>query len=199
MTTSITFAKPKTVSHARKSRPMAPSRFPTHPSASRTRSRRTSGLQLDLMALAYTTDLTRVFTFMMSRDVTQRVYPEIGITEPHHAMSHHGGNEEMKKNLVKLNVYHMTLFEKFVATTQQDSGWRWHVARSFHAAVRQRHEREPESRAPRLADVARRRIRRARQPARSNQAGHAGREFHAVSGTAFRCRDGPSSVSARAP
>jgi hypothetical protein len=73
------------------------------------------GLQLDLVALAYATDLTRVFTFMMSRDVTQRVYPEIGITEPHHAMSHHGGNEEMKKNLVKLNVYHMTLFEKFVA------------------------------------------------------------------------------------
>ena len=73
------------------------------------------GMQLDLIALAFSTDLTRVFTFMMSRDVTQRTYPEIGITEPHHAMSHHGGNEEMKKNLVKLNVYHMTLFEKFVA------------------------------------------------------------------------------------
>jgi hypothetical protein len=73
------------------------------------------GLQFDLIALAYQTDLTRVFTFMMSRDVTQRVYPEIGITEPHHAMSHHGGNEEMKKNLVKLNTYHMSLFEKFVA------------------------------------------------------------------------------------
>src|SRR5262245_43917132 len=52
---------------------------------------------------------------MMSRDVTQRTYPEIGITEPHHAMSHHGGNEDMKKNLVKLNVYHMSLFEKLVA------------------------------------------------------------------------------------
>jgi hypothetical protein len=73
------------------------------------------GLQLELIALALTADLTRVFTFMMSRDVTQRTYPEIGITEPHHAMSHHSGNEEMKKNLVKLNVYHMTLFEKFVA------------------------------------------------------------------------------------
>jgi hypothetical protein len=73
------------------------------------------GLQLELIALAYQVDLTRVFTFMMSRDVTQRTYPEIGITEPHHAMSHHQGNEEMKKNLVKLNVYHMTLFEKFIA------------------------------------------------------------------------------------
>jgi hypothetical protein len=72
-------------------------------------------LQFELIALAYKADLARVFTFMMSRDVTQRTYPEIGITEPHHAMSHHGGNEEMKKNLVKLNVYHMTLFEKFVA------------------------------------------------------------------------------------
>jgi hypothetical protein len=71
-------------------------------------------LQFELIALAYTADLARVFTFMMSRDVTQRTYPEIGITEPHHAMSHHGGNEEMQKNLVKLNVYHMTLFEKFI-------------------------------------------------------------------------------------
>lgn len=73
------------------------------------------GLQFELIALAYQMDLTRVFTFMLSRDVTQRTYPEIGVTEPHHAMSHHGGNEEMKKNLVKLNVYHMTLFEKFIA------------------------------------------------------------------------------------
>jgi hypothetical protein len=72
-------------------------------------------LQFELIALAYAADLTRVFSFMMSRDVTQRVYPEIGITEPHHAMSHHQGNEEMQKNLVKLNVYHMTLFEKFIA------------------------------------------------------------------------------------
>ena len=73
------------------------------------------GLQFDLLTLAWTADMTRVFTFMMSRDVTQRTYPEIGITEPHHAMSHHQGNEEMQQGLVKLNVYHMTLFEKFLA------------------------------------------------------------------------------------
>jgi hypothetical protein len=73
------------------------------------------GLQFELIALAYEADLTRVFTFMLSRDVTQRTYPEIGITEPHHAMSHHQGNEEHKKQLVKLNTYHITLFEKFIA------------------------------------------------------------------------------------
>src|SRR5690606_36474475 len=72
------------------------------------------GLQCEPRSRAWEADLTRVFSFRMSRDVTQRTYPGIGITEPHHAMSHHGGNEEMKKNLVKLNVYHMTLFAKFV-------------------------------------------------------------------------------------
>lgn len=72
-------------------------------------------LQFELLALACAADLTRVFSFMLSRDITQRVYPEIQITEPHHALSHHGGNEAMQAQLVKLNVYHMTMFEKFLA------------------------------------------------------------------------------------
>jgi hypothetical protein len=71
-------------------------------------------LQFELIALAYMTDLTRVFTFMLSRDVTQRTYPEIGITEPHHALSHHSGDEAKKKQLVELNRYHMGMFEKFL-------------------------------------------------------------------------------------
>ena len=73
------------------------------------------GLQFELLALAYAADLTRVFTFMMSRDITQRTYPEIGITEPHHSLSHHGGNLKKQQELVKLNVYHVTLFERFLA------------------------------------------------------------------------------------
>jgi len=72
-------------------------------------------LQFDLISLAYMTDLTRVFTFMLSRDVTQRTYPEIGITEPHHALSHHSGDEAKKAQLVQLNRYHVTMFEKFLA------------------------------------------------------------------------------------
>jgi hypothetical protein len=71
-------------------------------------------LQFELIALAYMTDLTRVFTFMMSRDVTQRTYPEIGITEPHHALSHHSGDEARKTQLVELNKYHVGMFEKFL-------------------------------------------------------------------------------------
>jgi hypothetical protein len=72
------------------------------------------GLQFDLLALAYEADVTRVFTFMMSRDASQRVYPEIGLTEPHHSMSHHGGDKEKVANLVKLNTYHVSLFGKFL-------------------------------------------------------------------------------------
>ncbi len=72
-------------------------------------------LQFELIALSYMTDLTRVFTFMLSRDVTQRTYPEIGITEPHHALSHHSGDESKKAQLVTLHRYHMGMFEKFLA------------------------------------------------------------------------------------
>lgn len=71
-------------------------------------------LQFDLLALAYEADLTRVFTFMMSRDASQRVYPNIGITEPHHSMSHHGNDPSKIANLVKLNTYHVELFGKFL-------------------------------------------------------------------------------------
>jgi len=72
------------------------------------------GLQFDLLALAYEANITKVFTFMMSRDASQRVYPNLGIAEPHHSMSHHGNNPEKLANLVKLNTYHASLFAKFL-------------------------------------------------------------------------------------
>ncbi len=71
-------------------------------------------LMYDLAAVAFEANLTRVVSFMKSRDASQRVYPNIGVNEPHHAMSHHGGNPEKIANLVKLNTYHMSLFAKFL-------------------------------------------------------------------------------------
>jgi hypothetical protein len=71
-------------------------------------------LQFDLLALAYEANITKLFTFMMSRDASQRVYPNIGVNEPHHSMSHHGNNPEKLANLVALNTYHMSLFAKFI-------------------------------------------------------------------------------------
>ena len=48
----------------------------------------------DLLAVAYQADLTRVFTFMMAREASQRTYPGLGMSETHHDMSHHGGQPD---------------------------------------------------------------------------------------------------------
>ncbi|HET9663416.1 MAG TPA: DUF1552 domain-containing protein [Burkholderiales bacterium] len=71
-------------------------------------------LMFDLLAVAYQADLTRVFTFMMAREVSQRTYPALGVTEPHHAVSHHGNRPESIVNHTKVNVYHMQLFARFI-------------------------------------------------------------------------------------
>ena len=71
-------------------------------------------LMFDLLALALQADLTRVFTFMMAREVSQRTYPEIGVTEPHHSISHHGNRPPAIEMHAKVNTYHLSLFAQFV-------------------------------------------------------------------------------------
>jgi hypothetical protein len=71
-------------------------------------------LLFDLLALSYETDLTRVFTFMLAREVSQRTYPDLGVTEPHHAVSHHGNRAEAIAAHTKVNTFHMQLFARFV-------------------------------------------------------------------------------------
>jgi hypothetical protein len=73
-----------------------------------------TGLLFDLMAVAYQADLTRVFTFMMAREASMKTYPEIGITEPHHTISHHREKADVKMAHASLNAYHMSLFAKFI-------------------------------------------------------------------------------------
>ena len=77
-----------------------------------------AALMYDLAAVAYEANITRVFTYMKSRDASQRVYPNIGVNEPHHAMSHHGNNPDKVAGLVKLNTYHVSLFAKFLEKLQ---------------------------------------------------------------------------------
>jgi hypothetical protein len=71
-------------------------------------------LLYDLLALAWQADLTRVFTFMTAREVSQRTYPNLGIGEPHHAISHHGNRPESIAKHTKVNIYHMQLFARFI-------------------------------------------------------------------------------------
>jgi hypothetical protein len=74
------------------------------------------GLMFDLLAVAYQADVTRVFTFMLSRELSQRTYPQIGVTEQHHSVSHHGNDPQKIAQNVKVNTYHATLFARFLDT-----------------------------------------------------------------------------------
>jgi hypothetical protein len=71
-------------------------------------------LLFDLLLVAYQADLTRVFTFMLGRELSQRTYLNIGVTEPHHSISHHGNRPAAIEMHAKVNTYHLTLFSQFV-------------------------------------------------------------------------------------
>jgi hypothetical protein len=73
-----------------------------------------AALMFDLLAVAYQADLTRVFTFMMSREASQRTYPALGIPQTHHDVSHHG-NQPYKMALhATINTHYANLFAAFV-------------------------------------------------------------------------------------
>jgi hypothetical protein len=71
-------------------------------------------VMFELMAVAYEADLTRVFTFMMNREASQVVFPNLGINEPWHHVSHHGNEPEKLASLVKINTYQIELFSRFL-------------------------------------------------------------------------------------
>jgi hypothetical protein len=71
-------------------------------------------LMYDLLAVAYQAELTRVFTFMSDRELSQRTYPQIGVNEQHHTVSHHGNDPENIAKVIKINTYHAALFSKFL-------------------------------------------------------------------------------------
>jgi Protein of unknown function (DUF1552) len=77
-----------------------------------------SRLMFDLLALAYQADLTRVATFMMGHEVSSRAYPEIGVPDAHHPISHHQGDTEKISKCAKVNAFHMQTFARFVEKLQ---------------------------------------------------------------------------------
>jgi hypothetical protein len=71
-------------------------------------------LMYDLQALAFQTDTTRVSTLLVAYDGNNRSYPSIGISEGHHELSHHGGDETKKQKIAKINHLHMTQFAYYL-------------------------------------------------------------------------------------
>ncbi len=73
-----------------------------------------ANLMSDLLLLAYQTDLTRVGTYMMAREISGRTYPEIGVPDSHHPTSHHRDDPTLYEKIAKINEYHLSLFAYFL-------------------------------------------------------------------------------------
>jgi len=71
-------------------------------------------LMFDLQVIAFQADLTRVSTMMLGREGSVRVYPEIGVPDPHHPLTHHRGHPDFIEKVTKINEFHVSLFAHFL-------------------------------------------------------------------------------------
>jgi len=71
-------------------------------------------LMFDLQILAFQADITRVATFQLTREQNNRTYPEIGVPDAHHPVSHHGNDPEKLAKIAKINTFHVSLFSDFL-------------------------------------------------------------------------------------
>jgi hypothetical protein len=88
-------------------------------------------LMFDLQLLALQGNITRVVTFQLAREASNRTYPEIGVPDPHHLLTHHGNDPEKIAQVAKINRFHVSLFaeylEKLRATPEGDGSLLDHV------------------------------------------------------------------------
>jgi hypothetical protein len=104
-------------------------------------------LMFDLQVLAYQVDLTRVMTFMMGREFSGRSYPEVGVPEAHHPLSHHQYDPEKVAAMARINVYHVSLFayylEKLRSTRDGDGSLLDHVLLMYGAGMSDSNAHDP--------------------------------------------------------
>lgn len=71
-------------------------------------------LMFDLQLLAFQGDITRVTTFQIARETSNRTYPEIGVPDPHHPLTHHGDDPDKIARMAKINAFHVSLFAEYL-------------------------------------------------------------------------------------
>jgi hypothetical protein len=79
----------------------------------------------DLLILALQTDMTRVASLVLGTEGNRRPFPELGFTEEHHGVSHHGGNADLKEKFAKINAHHageLAYFIDRVASIREGDG-----------------------------------------------------------------------------
>ena len=119
-------------------------------------------LMIDMQVVACQTDMTRVASFMLGRDGSNRAYREIGISDGHHSISHHQNDPEKIDKLIKIDELHVAMFAYLLEQAEGDARRRRHAARSLAGAVRQQHQRVEHPHPRRSADRAGRRRRTGR-------------------------------------
>ena len=96
-------------------------------------------LMFDMQTLALQTDTTRVITFQIGREQSGATYPQIGVSDSHHPISHHGGDKNKIASLAKINAYHATLFsyflEKLATTDDGDASLLDNVITLYGSAI----------------------------------------------------------------
>ena len=108
-------------------------------------------LMFDLQVIAFQADQTRVVTMMMGREGSMRTYPEIGVPDPHHPLTHHRGNPEWIEKVTQVNTLHMKLFAGFIDKLKATPDGDGTPARSLDDRLRQRPERRQPAHARRPA------------------------------------------------
>ena len=97
-------------------------------------------LMFDLQLLAFRSDITRVFSLIMARELSGRSYSQIGVPGNHHLISHHREDAQLKSQKARIDTHHMRLLNYFLER-MRDTGRRRLAARSQRHPVRQRHGR----------------------------------------------------------
>ncbi len=118
-------------------------------------------LMFELMALAYQGNLTRVVSFMMARELSTLSYPQIGVADGHHPVSHNNGVPEQVAKKAKIDSYHLALFAGFLERLRSTPDGDGNLLDHSTVRLRQRHEQRQPALARQPADSRRRRRRRA--------------------------------------
>ncbi len=78
-------------------------------------------LMFDLQLLALQGNITRIVTFQLARETSNRTYPEVGVTDPHHPLTHHNNDPEKIAKVARINQFHVSLFAEFLKKLQATS------------------------------------------------------------------------------
>ena len=88
-------------------------------------------LMIDLQVIAFQTDMTRVITFMLGREGSNRPYREIGISDGHHSLTHHQNDPAKIDKVTKIDELHVSMFAYCLEQAESDARRRRHAARPF--------------------------------------------------------------------